>query len=290
MPPRGIVIAVVLFWLGNVVWLANDQILPRWRAGQAPDFHIDLTDEVGSPSANWDLFKGDKLVGRGHSRVKRHADRTFELTQTFQFHDLRIPAATFQVTVRRMESAYRVTSDGKLKGLRAVAAAALGDGKPGAPAPEIEGTIEGEVVDGQLQPRMAVKLFGTPLDLPAMRPVDLGESANILNPMHLVHRLPGLREGQRWRVSLVDPFKILSASELIGNLGGGGGPTFLEAEVDAAVREWNGHETPCFRIVYREPGKDATAETWVRRADGLVLFQEAKHQTLALSIRRSPSE
>ena len=61
----------------------------------------------------------------------------------------------------------------------------------------------------------------------------VAEHGSILNPMHLVHRLPRLQAGQRWKVPLFDPLKIFSAKEIFGQklpVFSSGAP-FLDAEV-----------------------------------------------------------
>src|SRR4051812_37977702 len=102
---------------------------------------------------------------------------------------------------------------------------------------ELEAELRAEVKEGLLMPEL--RLFGTPVELPGLRPVDMSEHGSILNPMHLVHRLPGLREGQRWKVPLLDPLKMFSAQHLLGQPLGAAAFPCLEAEVDSGTLTWN---------------------------------------------------
>ena len=52
---------------------------------------------------------------------------------------------------------------------------------------------------------------------------------------------------------------------------------------------WGKKEVACLVIEYREPGKDVSARTWVRKSDGLVLQQEANHLGFAMILQRVPN-
>lgn len=285
MPSRGIVAAILLLWLGSTSLLITREIVPRWRMSEAPAYSIDITDEVGAPQAEWEVVHRDQVIGRGYSQIRRREDRTFDMGQRFKFSDLELPVLVATLVVRKLESNYHVTRDGNLLGLHVQSWARLKNDKGDLPV-ELEAEIVAKVEDGLLRPQLRV--FGTAVEVPGLRPVDVSEHGNVLNPMHLVHRLPGLREGQRWRVPLLDPLKMFSAKELIGHSLGGAAFPHLEAEVDLEILTWNKEDVPCLRIQYREPGKDIVAATWVRRRDGLVLAQQAKHAGYEFMIRRLP--
>ena len=279
MPSRIIIAGIFVFWLASVGLLFYREVLPRWRTESAPAYAIEITDEVGSPTAEWQMFDKDKLIGRGNSKIRRTADRNFEMSQTFTFTDLEINVVLAKMAVKRLESVYRVTPKGDLLGLEVKSKAGLKDAKG---LIEFEAELTGDVVDGWLTPKL--KLFGSPVELPGFGKIAIGEHGSILNPMHLVHRLPGLREGQHWRVPLLDPFKMFKANDLIGPA-----LPFLDAEVVAAETTWNDRVVDCLKIIYREPGKDVVAATWVRRSDGLVLAQDARQSGYDISIRRVPN-
>ena len=73
MPPRGFVFAIVVFWVGTTCLLVERSILPRWRAGSAPAYAIELTDEVGSPQVSWEVYRGEAKIGVAHAAIGHHA-------------------------------------------------------------------------------------------------------------------------------------------------------------------------------------------------------------------------
>ena len=97
--------------------------------------------------------------------------------------------------------------------------------------------------------------------------------------MHLLDKIPGLRAGRSWKVPLLDPLGAMVPGRKMTT-------SILIAEVAEDDLEWQGQVVRCFRIDYREPGKKAAAHTWVRRGDGLVLQQEAKHDEMNLVLVR----
>lgn len=286
MPPRGFVVAIVAFWAAMSYVLIQKEIVPRWRAGMAPAYAIEVTDEAGSPQVLWHVFHKDKQIGHGTTQIRRQTDRTFEMSQRFRFEEFEINAFFSSFAIKKLDSTYRVTREGELRGFTVACEATLQHGGKG-PSLDLTGELAGDVKDGFMEPRL--KAFGNPVEL-GLGKIAVDEHGSVLNPMHLLHRLPGLREGQRWKVPLLDPLKMFSAKEIFGQKlpAFTSGPTFLEAEVGRDELAWNRDKVDCLLVTYREPGKDEIARTWVRRADGLVLAQEARHHGYDLSIRRVP--
>src|SRR5262249_28655544 len=98
-----------------------------------------------------------------------------------------------------------------------------------------------------------------------------GSLLNLLQPLH---RLDGLREGQRWRTAAFDPLEAAYRSRK-----GGRGWPLRELEVMATVdtlEGWHEPSVPCWRVDFQEGGR-VTARVWARAGDGLVLRQEVLH-------------
>jgi hypothetical protein len=283
MPPRGFVIVVFIFWIGMSALLFQRSVLPRWQAEDAPAYAIELTDEVGSPEVSWDVYRQDAKIGSGITRIRRQPDRTFEMSQQFRFDDFKI----LVLDVKRLDTIYRVTRAGRLLGIKVSGQAKFG-AVLGFGAIDLDAELDGEVKDGFLEPKL--EAFGSPVERFRFGKIPVADNGSILNPMHLVHRLPRLQEGQRWKVPLFDPFAMFSVKEILGQKLPvlPKTPPYLDAQVVAATMTWNREEVACLRVDYREPGKDEVARTWVRRADGLVLAQEAKQHGYDFSIRRVP--
>jgi hypothetical protein len=263
MPPKLITAAIIAFWLAMTGLLIQREVVPMMIANASPNFQPDLTDEIGSPLVTWMVFKDNDRIGAGTSRVTANNDGTFELRSNFRFDEL----AFGPVHLRSMENMYRVDAQGKLLAFSTKASANFGN-KPGLGAPDVAGAIEGEVIDDMIEPRLSFLGIEHKLDK-----IHLTQEGSIVNPMHLVNRLRGLRPGMTWKVKRVDAldavtkqFSALAKQQKIPD---------LIATVKADKMTWDRKEVACNVIEYHEIGKDVSARTWVRRIDGLVLQQEA---------------
>ena len=105
---------------------------------------------------------------------------------------------------------------------------------------------------------------------------------SVLNPMHLVNKITGLREGQQWSVPLADPM----AAGLAGITGKSQALSSVDASVTSVTLNWHEQEVPCFRIDYQGQGRKGDATTWVRQRDSVVLCQEAHYGGIALTLIR----
>jgi hypothetical protein len=276
MPPRLATVAIVLFWLGTTAWLGYRDVWPRLRPGEPPPFTIDLTDEVSARSVNWSILDDGKGVGFAKTEVERRPDRTFELKVSFTFQK---PLKLGLAEIKKLMNAYRVNSAGELLGLQmTVSGKAL--------AFEGDVKLEGQVEDDHFTPRVflnGIDLNNEVLKLEAVRVTRRG---GVVNPMHPLNRISGLKEGQEWRIQVTDPAQLVLASAQ-GALKlpvTDSGLKQLDAEVTADTLRWHNADVPCWRVDYRQHREPVTARTWVRRTDGIVLRQEATQlgRTLAL--------
>jgi hypothetical protein len=320
MPPRSVTLAIVAFWLGTTGWLAYHDLWPRLRSAEPPPFTIDLTDEVSvgdvtglrGPGAQftaraiaWSIKLRGKNIGYAKTWVQRHEDRTFEMLAELRF-DPKLEVGPLEV--KRLTSSYHVTSSGELLGLGVrgrlkdpsglLRAFVESLGVVTMKDTEVEVGIEGDVKDGLFKPR-ALFYDTDPTKPPAqallkkelpeaflkLHPVPISEGGTVLNTMQPLHRLVGLREGQTWRVPRIDPLEAVLATL---NLGGAPRTRYLDAHVSADTLSWDRRDEPCWRIDYDEPGRPDAARTWVRRRDGLVLQQEARHEGTEMVLRRDP--
>ena len=116
-------------------------------------------------------------------------------------------------------------------------------------------------------------------------PLESGEPlhGNVLNPLNPIHRLQGIRPGQRWRQSLIAPQEEIIRAALTKLPGAGPAVVaFGAAEpryLDAIVRRARSFSK---QIVARSNASSSTIaangmesssrlETWIRRDDGLVM-------------------
>jgi hypothetical protein len=273
MPSRLGVLSIVLFWLISSTWLIVREIAPLFRAGEPPAFLTDVTDEVGGTQINWRILRKGESAGDGNSHVRRRPDRTFELFSELRFQNFTILKVW---EIRRIASRYRVDKDGNLKALET-------EVKLATEGLETKAQVKGAVQDGLFTPRVFLNGVEKHLGPFQPQPVEVGSHGNVLNSMHLLNKVQGLWAGRSWKVPLLDPLgSVLPGRQALTRA--------LIASVSTSELEWQGQTVPCFRIDYQESGKKATAHTWVRRSDGLVLQQEASHDAMDMVLVREVSK
>jgi len=299
MPPRWVTFAILVFWLGMTSWFCYREIWPYYRPGQPPPISFGLTDEVGGNAALWDVYSDDKFVGTGKSEVQRRSNRTYELSSELKFlyFDIHVQASKIPfigflvdtakipkitLEVNKLTNHFRVTSDGDLLGMggKTVATFRMDKLDPLQFNVEFHGRVEDNMLTLHLssdQPAFKSMLEALP------PPEPMRVDHNVLNTMHLLDRLPGLRDGQQWSIPLINPTGMLPG------VGQEMSVPRLEASVVVGELTWNGDPTPCWKIEYRQPGGvEAVAATWVRRSDALVVRQEASYAKTHLIFQRQP--
>lgn len=282
MPPRIITAGILIFWLAMTALLIQREVIPLMLAEASPSFQPDLTDEIGSPLVGWNIFRDGERegererIGSGTSRVTANNDATFELCSAFHFDKFSVPP----LHLRTMENMYRVTPEGKLLAFSMKVSGNLGR-RPDLGPPDFSGSVEGEVVADMIEPRLNFPPFELKFEK-----IHLRQQGSIVNPMHLVNRLRGLRPGMTWKVKRVDALDAIANQ--FGVAKSKRVPDLI-ATVRAGKMEWDRKEVACNVIDYHEPGKDVcNASTWVRRIDGLVLKQEARFG-FKLTLERVPN-
>ncbi len=288
MPSRWMCLVIVAFWLATSGWFLYREVWLKAQTSQLPLFAIDLTDEAGGVPALWNVYHKGRRVGSGSSSVKKLDDRGYELTCEYLFATaFRNPdddAGQIEFTKadlwkfldpQRARSQYRISEDGTLRSMSAELTI-----KPLGQRTNVK--INGDVKEGYLQLVTRTRMNEKELDALKLPPVEVRH--RVLNPMHLLSRLPGLRVGQYGKIPLINPLNlgVPGAKDL--------GVPMLYAEVVEGELFWNGSHTPCYKIEYRQPGERVIASTWVRKSDDMVLQQEARHQNMDLVFRRKPSE
>jgi hypothetical protein len=297
MPPRFLVLFITLFWLASTGWLFHHDVWPRLRSGQPPPYTIDLADEAlqRAPRISWSMFRRDKKIGIVQTWLSyRQSDDTFELhSQAARLDWGQI--GLFFVRIRDLSGMYRVTRDGQLREIMAAATLmGRGIGPLQTLRGMVRGQVEGEVKSERFFPKGSIDFNGTTIELP-LEPVEVSSQGNVLNPLHPINRVTGLRSGQRWQMPLVNPLndslmalvKKDPGAEFL--LQGHEGLRILQAEVlqEPKVLDWNRNEVSCLVIEYH--GDDLTARTWVRQENGLVLRQEFSFWGDQIVMERDPS-
>lgn len=254
MPPRLITGAILVFWLGMTGWLLQREVVPAWLADTPPSYLPDFTEELSTPVVSWTIFRDGERAGSANSRIVR-VGRGYEFRSIYNFNE----KVAF---LEQVDTHDRLTDEGHLEAFRHKFVLAK------------VGTFEmkGKVLEGKLQPQIFVN--GVEAKMFDLGSIDMSrQEGDAVNTLSLINRLRNLRENQTWKVPSLD------FTSSVQKLGGGDllnmfavRPMLATAKIGALA--WDGKEVPCYKIEYREPGKDVAALTWARRMDGLVLRQE----------------
>jgi hypothetical protein len=261
-------------------WLFHRDLWPKLRFGEPPPFTIDLAAEAqrNIPATYWEVYHGDRRIGQMETAIRySEPDDTFLLVS----HVSRLQVGPGSpLRIEHMNSVYRVTREGQLREIQVDVSFALLFPVHIDIGARVEGEVRNQVFTPHCTLRSPTFMKKQELDL---EPVPVSASGNVLNPLHPVNRVAGLRPGQHWRMPLVDPLRDALAAKLGTNLGA----RFLDAEVLPKTEpvRWGGQEWSCLVIEYH--GDDGTsARTWVRESDGLVLRQLATVQGERLVLQR----
>jgi hypothetical protein len=287
MPSRPAVAAIFLFWLATTAYAAYRDLWPRLFPSGPPPVAMDLQDEATQfAEVRWAVTRGGKTIGRLTTSVKHiDADDTVLFTQTYTNVEVEVGPARFQAS--RLRTATRVTRAGRLREQTM-------DGDLKATARNLvitaAATVTGRVENGQFLGHCDIHSSLGDLSRP-LDPVPVPDG-QVLNPLAVPNRLTGLRPGQTWHVTEVNPLAD-AARLLLKEEARKYGLPVQEAKRETVVAEvlsnpqrlpWKGEDVDCWVVEYRTDR--ATARTWVRRSDGKVLRQEAYGMGERLALER----
>lgn len=302
MPSRFVALTIVVFWLAVMGWFVVRDILPHWRTGIAPPFSIELADEAVRQvvPVRWSIVRNDVEVGQLRTTLRPlESGDEYELAAgctELALVDASLPViGSVKLTIRNYDDRLRVSRDGELRGMTTSLGltARVGAG----PTTTATAELGADVVRGKLERWFRFRSPALGEFAPALEPGELIRGS-VLNPLHPLHRLSGIRPGQHWRQPLVSPHEDIVRAALARLPGAESTARMLEQKnvrwLDAHVRsageflEWSGGETECLVIDYHGDwhGDDYRAQTWIRRADGLVLRQVAESPGQRLVLQR----
>ncbi len=308
MPPRLVVVAVGLFWLASTGLLFQREIWPKLRPGDPPAFTIDLAYEAQSQASvtTWRVLRNKQRIGMVHTWISYDQDSDlFDLNSEIKELDLGdvgplhvwiediLPRNTLPEKQRPMRGTYRVTREGELRSLKIDLPLRIGTGNAVKDLAlktriEVEGRVEGKEFKASGHVEFAGQRHA--FELPT---ITLRARPNILNPLHPVNRIAGLRPGQHWTMTVMDPLAD-SLTELAARdpalellIRKSRSAETIDAEVLPEVENlaWETARVPCLVIEYHS-SDNAAARTWVRASDGLVIQQEASFWGEKLVLKR----
>lgn len=288
MPSRPALLGILLFWLLTTGFVVRRDVLPRLFADAPPPLLIDLADEATQQAPTfWTVTRGGQKVGRLGTRMKYEAETdAFRFVSTYS--DLKIDfdagkLLQLAVQVPSLETTTTVGRAGDLRAqeVHAKLAAKLGGVKVLEATADVTGRVENGRLVGSCKLVSPVGAVDEPLE---PTPVPAGQ---VLNPLLPVNRLQDVWPGRRWLIREVNPLAdavdaLLRQVAKQSQVAAGLLPPRTErrelvAEVLATPEDIPRSEGPavsCWVIEYR--GDDVAARTWVSRADGRVLRQQAR--------------
>jgi hypothetical protein len=327
MPPRSLSLAIVACWLAVTGLFVYLDVWPSFHASEPTLFAIELVDEASrqADTCGWTVLKNGGAAYAANTEWKYHgaSDDSFEFTcqlwckdsyaeragepvvpwlPLVQFNKVEMPKSTYLVArtgrLKRLETggvSYNLAFGGAGQEV-AVKANVIASPGENSFAPHIDVSFAG--LKGQAVPDSPVPGEFSRLG----DPVPLSGRGLALNPLHPLRRVPDLREGQHWRLPVIDPFAFLA---VLGARGEAAGATLRGAgllpdqeayELEARVlpgREtlsWDGKDYPCRVVKATGDGAVTSLTVWVREGDGNVLQQEAKvYGDTWTFVRRGPA-
>lgn len=281
MPPRSVIVVVVLFWLASSVWLFQREIQPRLASGESPLFALAHDDDKKQEriSATWTAYykpAGSKLElpYRIQTTVVHHDKRKEDL---FELVAHMRPASDQRTNFLQifhlgdLETTYRVRRHGlmtgRMVGIKATVAFHQGSTQQiGDQIGEFESAVRGERYQIDWNTKNQKKNESGTLD------EDASLAGAILMPLHPLESMPGLRPGQRWELHALDPLAatLTSSAQLI--------------RVNAKVREeseilnWEKNDYRCRIVDFSDTKSTMEGTIWVEAA-------APHHKVLRMKVR-----
>jgi hypothetical protein len=295
MPSRSVSLAILAFWLLAAGWFVVRDVRPFNRSGEPPPYVIALADEAlpNNVPFRWTCTLHGKKIGTvSTALVYKASDDAFELqARSPKLTFLELPLSgngRITISANDYDDRVRVTRSGELRMMRTLVNLVIEGVTPAISARLI---LSAAVRNGRLERQFRLESPQIGQFEPVLESVD-PPHGSMLNPMHPVVRITGLRPGQNWRQPLIDPRTDILRAALSQWLPGKAAPLpdpprELAARVlpEADLLEWPGESHWCFVIEYRD-GEDYIARTWVRKTDGAVLRQEAGAHGETLVLQR----
>lgn len=273
MPQRIVTLVIVALWLATLAWMWQRDAAALRRA---PPWTFDVGDEATSHNHSWLAFVDQQEVahmvaalhGDSHGLFDLHGSLTFK--QPVKLHGLfpHVVSGKCQFTPRGVVR--------KIEGHATCAEFFHADTLREKDRPrfvELTGEIEAGSLTYHLTPPMRQQ--------PSLLSVSTGDHGQVLLPLLPLPKLKHLREGQRWRVPVVDILEMATVPNAAEQ------PLpILDAEVKSDSLLWNEEPTDCWRVEYREGEAVPRVITWVRRSDGTVLRQSAHYGEVEIVLER----
>jgi hypothetical protein len=277
MPPRRFVIALVVAWLAALAWLGWDRWGVRLVADDCPPLTRDLSDAVAPRDVGWNFTRQGAKAGSADSRMAPKSNKNFDLN--WRAHDLEFVNNLTELKITFFQTNRSVTPANTLVGLTGKASMTVRYFNK--PEEKVETKLTVHVRDGGCDWEHEVT-FGTSEPVHVKYRTDL-PAASPLVPLDPLQKYPGLRPGQSWLTTLIDPVTevgtVVLGLTLKQAIGVSAPPNESAVELLARVQdetetiEGPGKTHVCRVIEFSAKG--ISAKVWVDEADDTVVRQEA---------------
>ncbi|MFL5329866.1 MAG: hypothetical protein ACJ8C4_13230 [Gemmataceae bacterium] len=288
MPSRSATLVIVLFWLATTGWYLARDVLPYYASDAPPPYVIDLADEAlrQKVPVRWAFSRNGVFLGTLKTSIEyREADKSAD--ESFQFDcnmkgDIHIAKiGEYDVALTDFHDAYRVTRTGELLGTDSDVSFSVS-------GMLCRLQIRSEIRNGEAALNCRISYPGGVIK-PELDPMPVSR-AGVLNAMHPVHRILGVKPGMRWRAPMVDSITQVQHfvfEQLLRKIGLNlpSAARVLTAEVTGPHEfRWRDRSVLCHIIEYR--GDEYTARSWIRTTDGAVLRQTASANDVEFALER----
>ena len=278
MPSRPVCVAILLLWVVAAVALFTRDMLPELLVGPPPDLRSVVRADDRARPTRWAILVADdpdgvntRSVGQAVTRTERRLDGDFVLASDAWIDSAEVLRGTRFASdqAERIEvgGIYVVDPSGNLDHFRAWVH------RRGEEHDQL-------LLTGRLTRRdeLEVNVTGTFGAVPLLNTTSrfpYPRRSLVQSSLGPLDRMPGLQLGQRWETRVVSP--------LTGQV--------VTGRVEVARHRqitWDGNLVRTLEVVTRMGF--ATARTWVRPADGLVLRQEVPFPVVRLVLERLPDD
>lgn len=256
-----------------------------------PSYAIDLMDEArkqGQTDIQWRVFYEKKTSADSRGDRDPGGEPTFTATTEVNYREKPDDSFAFQMEfsprkgrfryfkvgilqIKEMTSLYRVNRAGQLLEMEAQFDFSLEKIKTDFRL-KLEGRVENEKFYSSYRVQSPLLEEDLVQNLPTLK---MNYQGSILQPLHPVNRIRGIRPGQTWTMPMINPLQdALKASQGWGQ---------AEVQVEYVLARVSPktqllpdceYSIPCYVIDY-EDSRDMNPRTWVQVSTGLVLRQEA---------------
>ena len=254
---------IVVGWVGTTSWWFMRDVAP-WLGADKLGYRQLLARRASDESTNWRVLVDGRQVGTIISGVQPKTTGAFTVWSQAMLKSALVAAAVgfageSDVSVHmnaEISPLGRLTSVDVRLSLR-------GELDKGSEVGALHGEVEGDelVVQPSLNGRPAGQAIRVRFD----------PSTPIGGDFSPTDKLPGLWVGRKWTTRVVDPQAVLLGGGLLGSAKAS--REVMHTVTGTVPLEWNGQTWECFVVEDRHA--DTVGKTWVRRADGVVLRQEA---------------